>query len=83
MRSFGVTFASVTLNVINFIVIKGFPSLTEIIQLQGCLLIGVIGCVFGVIFVTYCVRETKGKDLNALKSDMNTSDNNSQSTATA
>lgn len=66
-RSFGITFGNVAINMISFTIVKAFPILTEIIKLQGCLLICCISSTLGVAFMALYVDETKGKDLNVLK----------------
>lgn len=66
-RPFGVTFGAVMLNVMSFSVSKMFPILSEIIQLQGCMLIFSIVCALSLFYMILFVKETKGKDLNVVR----------------
>lgn len=70
VRSFGVTFGNVAINIFAFVISKSFPILNEAIGLPGCLIIFCISCAVGVLFIVFCVDETKGKDLNVSKSSI-------------
>lgn len=48
---------------------KTFPILLGIIHLYGCLLIFIGFSVFGVVYVLFGVKETKGQPLDALKTE--------------
>lgn len=67
VRPFGVTFGNVAINIIAFVTVKVFPILSQIIHLNGCLVIFCVCCAFGVLFIVFCVDETKGKELNVSK----------------
>lgn len=67
LRSFGMVLGVVTMNASSFFIMKLFPVLCEIINLQGCLLIFGFSCIFGACYVVIFVNETKGKDLNFLR----------------
>lgn len=67
VRSFGVTFGNIAINIFAFLTIKAFPILDEMIGLKSCLFIYFICCGFGAIYIIFCVDETKGKELNVAK----------------
>lgn len=69
LRSFGVSFGNVVVNLCAFISVKIFPILMESIRLEGCLLILAVGCVFGLFYIILFVEETKGKNLNVVRKE--------------
>lgn len=66
VRSIGLTIGMFTMNVTAFLLAWAFPILLDAIQLHGCMLIFSVSCAFGIIYVVFCVDETKGKQLDAL-----------------
>lgn len=65
IRSIGMTFYSMTINIVALMGEKFFPLAIEAYQLHAVLLFLAINCCIGTIFVTF-MKETKGKSLNAL-----------------
>lgn len=51
-------------NIVAFIGDKYFPILLEKIHLHGCLMIFAVNCCFGIIFVIFYMKETKGRSLD-------------------
>lgn len=70
VRSFGVTFGNIAINLFAFVTSKMFPTLSESMGLAGCLAIFCITCAFGVFYIIFYVDETNGKDLNVTKSSI-------------
>lgn len=69
VRSFGVTFGMVVMNIVSFLTSISFPILMEIIELYGCMLILGVSCALGMIFVIGYMEETKGKTLDLLNAE--------------
>lgn len=66
VRSFGVTLGMVAMNILSFITAISFPILMETIELYGCMAILGVSCALGMVFVIFCMEETKGKTLDLL-----------------
>lgn len=64
VRSIGMTFGTIVINTIAFILFKIYPLMQEAIGLELCLVIFCISCTFGTIYVAIFLEETKGKELN-------------------
>lgn len=69
VRPIGLTFGNIANNIITFIVVKMYPILVEHIGLANCLLIFCVSCILGTAYVRFCVEETRGKEINVIKSD--------------
>lgn len=67
MRPFGMTFGNMSLNLCTFTLVKIYPLLEETLGLQTCLMLFSICCAFGTVYITLCVEETRGKELNETK----------------
>lgn len=67
MRPFGMTFGNMSLNLCTFTLVKIYPTLQETLGLQTCLMLFSIFCALGTIYITLCVEETRGKELNETK----------------
>lgn len=67
LRSFGLTFANVLLNVVGFFVTKTYPIISETIGLSNCCIIFGVSCMLGTIFMVLYSDETKGKELNEIE----------------
>lgn len=66
IRSFGLTFGTVVMNIVAFVISKCYPIWIDKIDLQGCLVIFCVSCIIGTIFTLLFVEETNGKDLNTI-----------------
>lgn len=71
VRSFGLTFGNVLLNIIAFVVVKMYPIVSEIIGLSNCCNIFGIFCLLSTIFMIFYTDETKGKELNEIEKGEN------------
>lgn len=69
LRTIGTVICAIWLNIIAFGSNKTFPILLEIIHLYGCLLIFIGFSIFGIVYVLFCVKETKGQPLDVLKTE--------------
>lgn len=69
VRSLGLAYGNLATNVFAFAVVKIFPVIQVNIGLLNSLLFFAAGSIFGSFYVIFCVEETKGKDLNVLKSE--------------
>lgn len=67
MRPFGMTFGNMSLNLCTFTLVKIYPLLQEALGLQTCLMLFSFCCALGTIYITLCVEETRGKELNETK----------------
>lgn len=68
IRTIGLTICILFVYASAFLFIKLFPIFLEIIGLNGCLVIYMIGSVMGAFFVMCALDETKGRSLDTLKS---------------
>lgn len=68
VRSFGLTFGNILLNVVGFIVSKLYPIVSETIGLSNCCIIFGVFCLLSTIFMIFYSAETKGKELNDIES---------------
>lgn len=59
------------MNVANFTTLKVFPTLMKSVGLHGAMLIFAIPCTFGIFYVFFIIKETKGIALDAQKNDKN------------
>lgn len=66
IRTFGMTFTTITLNLSAFFMSKLFPIWCQNIHLYGCLALMAGGCILGTIFVILAMEETKGRDLDLI-----------------
>lgn len=64
MRPFGMTFGSVAINMLAFVLFKMYPLVEKSIGLQACLMVFCLSSTIGTIYVTIFVEETKGKEMN-------------------
>lgn len=67
IRTFGVTFTTITINIFAFTATKSFPLLMEKINLYGCFTIHGLFCVGGILFVIFVMDETKGKNIDDIE----------------
>lgn len=73
IRSFGLTVGTVAINCCSFIVVKFFPLLIQIIHLYGCMFVFAGSCFVGLLYIILFMEETKGKNLDQLKQETQTS----------
>lgn len=59
---------SLSLNASAFLMGKYFPIMSDMIGMYGCLSFMSVACIFGIIFVTVVMEETKGKNLDSIES---------------
>lgn len=64
IRTLGITVCTISSNIFAFAVTKSFPILSEIIDMDGCVLIMSVSSIVGVVFVVFVMEETKGKNLD-------------------
>lgn len=64
VRTFSYVIVVIWMSVCTFIVTKLFPILLEIIDIDGCMMIGGVGSTLGVVFVIFVMEETRGKSLD-------------------
>lgn len=64
VRPFGMTFGTIIINTIAFILFKMYPLMQETFGLLICLVIFCICCTLGTIYIVIFLEETKGKELN-------------------
>lgn len=63
IRTFDMTIIGVTLCFLSFVFAKIFPTLLEVVDLNGSLLIFSTSCLLGAIFVLCVLKETTGQSL--------------------
>lgn len=61
LKDFGSTLCMTLKWIIGFIITKFFPEVTELLGLYGAMFMFASFCLFGAIFVTIMLPETKGK----------------------
>lgn len=66
VRAIGLTIGMTSMNLFAFVITNTFPIMMEVIQLYGCMAILATCCAFGIVFVVFCMNETKGKRLDLL-----------------
>lgn len=69
IRTIGMSINILCLNLSAFFLSKYFPIMQEMIGLYGCLSFMSSACVFGILFVIFVMKETRGTNLDAIGAD--------------
>lgn len=73
VRSFGLTFGNVLINIIGFAAAKLYPIVSESLGLSNCCLIFSGSCFLSAVYMILYSTETKGKELNEIERGENES----------
>lgn len=66
IKDFGLAYAGVLNMLSTFIVVKSLPTVSALIGWHGCMFIFATICLFGAIFVSIYLPETKGKSYDEI-----------------
>lgn len=64
IRSIGSMMCLIFLSCLGFVMLKYFPIVMDLIDLQGVLFLSGFCCLAGTVFIIVCLRETNGESLN-------------------
>ncbi|XP_031637651.1 facilitated trehalose transporter Tret1-like [Contarinia nasturtii] len=68
IRTIGLTICVLSMYISAFIFVKMFPIILTLIDLYGCMIILMVGCVVAAFFVIFVLDETKGQTLDTIQS---------------